>query len=52
MKQRLYHLISINERTGQETVLTAYPDAHDHYCTMKAKLTSHYWRRIILREVL
>lgn len=49
--ERLYHLVSINEKTGSKTYLTAYPDTHAHCVTMKGRFTAYPWRRIQLEEV-
>lgn len=48
---RLYHLVSINEKTGNKVYLTGYPMSHKECCTMKSKFTYHSFRRIQLEEV-
>lgn len=49
--ERLYHLISINTKTMAETVMTRYPDTHQHCMTMKRKLTVYPNRTITVKEV-
>jgi len=40
-KERLYHIVAINEKTGNKTYLTAYPMNHKKCCVMLSK-QSHY----------
>jgi hypothetical protein len=49
-KERLYHLVAINEKTGKIVVLTSYPDSHRHCMTMKSKFTPHRNVRIQVVE--
>jgi hypothetical protein len=48
-KERLYHLVAINEKTGKIVVLTSYP-SHRHCMTMKSKFTPHRNVRIQVVE--
>jgi hypothetical protein len=48
-KERLYHLVAINEK-GKIEVLTSYPDSHRHCMTMKSKFTPHKNVRIQVVE--
>lgn len=49
---RIYNVVAINEKTGEETVMTAYPCSHSQALTIKSKLNPTYsWRRIVIREV-
>lgn len=49
--ERLYHLVAINEKTGEKVYLTRYPDTHKACCTMKSKFSYHPARRIQLEQV-
>ncbi len=50
-KERLYHLVAINNRSGKSVPLTTYPMTHEKCCTMKSKSSYHPARRIELVEV-
>jgi len=50
-KERLYHLVRVNDRTGEKTYLTAHPDTHEHVCTIRSKC-SDISRYPHLRDVL
>jgi len=52
MKERLYHIVAINERTGVKVYMTGYPMTHKECCTMKSKITKYKWRRLQLEEVM
>ena len=47
---RLYHVVSVDEHSGRQTNMTAYPATHGEACTMVRKITAHPWRRLILVE--
>lgn len=49
---RKYHIVAINEHTGDKTQLTGYPMTHAECCTMKSKITAHPARRIQLEEAV
>lgn len=48
--ERLYHLVAINDRTGNKTYLTSYPMEHGAACVNKSKFTTHATRRVQLEE--
>jgi hypothetical protein len=48
---RMYHLVAINEKTGEKTYLTARPATHKECCTMKNRFSNHQSRRIQLEAV-
>lgn len=50
MKERLYHLVSITEKTGKKIYMTSYPMSHAECMTMKSKITEHKHRRIQVEE--
>lgn len=50
-RQRLYHLVAINEKGGWKVYLTKYAMTHTECCVMKGKFSSHPARRIQLEEV-
>ena len=43
--ETLFHVVAINERTGDRTRMTAYPEPHDVACRIKAKISSYPGRR-------
>lgn len=47
---RFYHVVVINERTGQKFYMTETPVTHSEGCTMLSKLTKYEWRRNQLEE--
>lgn len=47
---RLYHVVSIRERDGQVTYMTAWPVTHAEGETIMRKITPHAHRRIQLEE--
>lgn len=49
--ERKYNLVAINEKTGKQVLLTAYPMTHSECCTMKSKFSYHPARRIQLVQV-
>lgn len=47
--QRLYHVISVNEKTGNKTYMTRYPMPHNEACNvLKAQMHGH-WKQITYR---
>jgi hypothetical protein len=48
---RLYHIVSINERTGAKTYMTRYAMPHGPACVNLSKFTVHSFRRLQLEEV-
>jgi hypothetical protein len=48
---KLYHLISVNNKTGKITYLTGYPMIHAKCMIMKSKNTVHPFRTITVLEV-
>lgn len=42
----LYHIITINERSGRVTRCTAYPMPHAEACAMLRKFSYHPARRV------
>ena len=48
--ERLFHLASINEKTGQKSYLSVYPMTHDRACNMLKANTVRSGRRIQLEE--
>jgi len=46
----LYHLVAINEKTGNKVYLTNEPMTHKEACTVKGKFSYHPLRRIQLEE--
>ena len=51
MNEKLYHVVVINNKTGQETIMTAYPEPHKIACILLSKLTRYKWRKETLKEV-
>lgn len=51
MKERLYHIVAINERTGAKVYCTRYPTNHKDSCVMLSKFTPHKGIRCQLEEV-
>jgi hypothetical protein len=51
MKQRMYHVVAINEKSGKKVVVTGYPMTHQECCILLSKLTPHPARRLQLEEV-
>jgi hypothetical protein len=49
---RFYHVVVINERTGQKFYMTETPVTHSEGCTMLSKLTKYEWRRNQLEEFI
>lgn len=49
---RFYHVVIINERTGQKFYMTETPVTHSEGCTMLSKLTKYEWRRNQLEEFI
>ena len=52
MKERLYNLVVINEKTGMRVQLNSTPLTHEQGCIMKSKQTYYSWRRIVLEEII
>lgn len=50
VNNRLYHLVAINERSGQAFQVTAVPLQHSKACTLMGKFTVHAARRLELKE--
>jgi hypothetical protein len=51
-KARLYHLVAINEKTGNKVYLTRYPTSHAQCMTMKSKQSDRVsYVRIQVEEV-
>lgn len=50
MKERLYHVIVVNDRTGAKVYMTERPVTHIQGCTLLSKLTKYSWRRNMLEE--
>jgi len=50
-KERLYHVVAINERTGRKTYCTAEPMPHAQACNNAGRFSFHPARRIQLEEV-
>jgi|GEM_PF-2834020 len=50
--ERQYHVIVINERTGEKTRMTRTPVTHKEGCVLLSKLTDYAWRRKCLEEVI
>lgn len=48
---RMYHIVAINENTGNKTYMTAYPMTHAECCINLTKITKHSFRRIQLEQV-
>lgn len=48
---RLYHIVAINERTGNKTYCTTVPMSHNEVCIMLRKFSYHSSRRVQLEEV-
>lgn len=48
---KLFHIVAINERTGQQVRMTGYPMPHDECCVMLTKITKYEWRRLVLVEM-
>lgn len=51
MQNRQYHIVAINERSGEKTYCTAYPMNHADSCVMLSKFSKHPARRVQLEEV-
>lgn len=51
MRERYYHIVAINEKSGAITYMTSYPMTHSECCTMMSKISKHPARRIQLVEV-
>jgi len=51
MKNRLYHIVAINERTGQKTYMTVYPVTHEAAVNNLNRISKHPARRVQLEEV-
>lgn len=49
--QRQYHVVVINEKTGNKVYMTKMPVTHAEGCTILSKLTKYEWRRNQLEEV-
>jgi len=50
---RLYHIVAINEKTGNRTRMTFYPMPHHEACTVLGKINNtHKGRRVQLEEVI
>lgn len=49
---RLYHVVAINERTGDKTYMTDCPMPHHYANTNRMKFSHHPARRIQLEEVI
>jgi hypothetical protein len=50
-RERLYHVIAVNEKTGAITVCTSSPVTHDEACAIKSKYLPNKNRRIQLSEL-
>lgn len=51
--QHLYHVILVNDKTGNRTQITGYPEDHDGAIRiMRANETNHYRAHRELRLVL
>lgn len=50
MFEQLYHLVSINNKTKSETLLTETPITQSEALIMREKFTVHDYRRIELQE--
>lgn len=48
---RLYHVVSIVEKTGRKTRMTTVALPHGAACTLMRKFTQHAFRRIELEEL-
>jgi len=48
--ERLYHIISTNDKTGVNLRLTAWPMTHKECMTMKSKITDYPGRTVHLVE--
>lgn len=51
MRERMYHVVVINSRTGSKVYMTATPVTHREGCAILSKLTRYPWRREQLEEV-
>jgi hypothetical protein len=47
---RTYHVVAMNDATGNKEYLTCTPVTHDEGCTMMRKMTPHRNVRIYLEE--
>lgn len=47
---RKYHVVVINETTGQKVYMTASSVTHKEGCVLLRKLTKYNWRRNQLEE--
>lgn len=52
MRERLYHIDSVNVWNETRTRMTRYPMPHAQCCVMLKKFTSHAHRRLELVEVI
>lgn len=50
-KERTYHVVAINERTGAKTYMTSRPDTQQACLTILSKMTKYEWRRNQLEDV-
>jgi len=50
LKMKTYHIVAINEKTGDSIFMTRYAMTHDKACEMLKKFTSHKGRRLQLIE--
>lgn len=51
MESRRYHIVAINERSGDKTYCTSYPMNHEAACVNLSKFSKHPARRMQLEEV-
>lgn len=49
--QRMYNLVSVDNKTGDITLLTGIPLTYAECMTIKGKLTEHSFRTITIIEV-
>jgi len=47
---KTYHIVAINEKTGDSVFMTRYAMTHDKACEMLKRFTSHKGRRLQLIE--
>jgi len=50
LNMKTYHIVAINEKTGNSVFMTKYAMAHDKACEMLKRFTSHKGRRLQLIE--
>jgi hypothetical protein len=48
---RKYHVVVLNNKTGNKAYMTVKPVTHKEGCTILGKLTKYPWRREQLEEV-